>query len=133
MNDLETRNDLERREDNYPSTSTLSRQGLTAVACTAGGIFLFIMQRFAGMKAFGFIVGGIACVLGVISMLSKDSADKKAGMVIGGAGILVLLSKIGLPFISPLSGTLIGIGAVGLLALGVWNAIKFFKGLKKRS
>ena len=124
-------NDLEKSDD-YPSTSTLSKQGLTAVACTAGGLFLLILQSIAKSWV-GLIVGGIACVLGIISLLSKDSADKKAGLVIGGAGILVLLSKTGLPLIKAAAGTLIAISGVGLLALGIWNAIKFFRGLRKRS
>ena len=125
-------NDLEKSGD-YPSTSTLSKQGLTAVACTAGGLFLLILQSIARFRVLGLIVGGVACILGIISLLSKDSADKNAGLVIGGAGILVLLSKTGLPLIKAAAGTLIAISGVGLLALGIWNAIKFFRGLRKRS
>jgi len=125
-------NDLEKTGD-YPSTSTLSKQGLTAVACTAGGLFLLILQSIARFRVLGLIIGGVACVLGIISLLSKDSADKKAGMVISGAGILALLSKIGPAPLKALAGTLIAISGVGLLALGIWNAIKFFKGLRKRS
>lgn len=126
-------NDLENRNDGYPSTSTLSKQGITAVGCTAGGIFLLIMQTIARSTVLGLILGGIACVVGIISLASRDSTDKKAGAIITGAGVLVMLSKTKIPFIGPLSGVLISISAVGLLALGVWNAIKFFIGLKKRS
>ena len=126
-------NDLEKRNDGYPSTSTLSKHGITAVGCTAGGIFLLIMQTIARSTVLGLILGGIACVVGIISLASRDSTDKKAGAIITGAGVLVMLSKTKIPFIGPLSGVLISISAVGLLALGVWNAIKFFIGLKKRS
>jgi len=124
-------NDLEKRTDEYPSTSTLSKQGLTAVGCAAGGIFLLIVQALATRGPLGFIIGGIACIVSIGLLLAKDATDKKAGMIIGGAGILTLLSKV--PGIGPFAGTLITIGGVGLLALGIWNAIKFIKGLKKRS
>ena len=126
-------NDLEKRQNDYPSTSTLSKRGISAVACTAAGLFLIIMQVLARSPVLAFIVGGLACVMGIVSLMSKDATDKKAGALIGGAGILVLLSKTKLPFIGPISGTLIVIGAVGLLAMGIWNAIKFLKGLRKRS
>ena len=125
-------NDLEKKQDEYPSTSTLSKFGINAVGCTAAGLFLIIMQRFATAKGpFGLIIGGIACVIGIISLLSKDSTDKKAGMLICGTGILVMLSKI--PIIGKFTGVLVAIGAVGLIALGIVNAIKFFMGLRKRS
>jgi len=124
-------NDLEKREDEFPSTSTLSKQGLTAVACTAGGIFMLIMTALISKGPFGLIIGGAACVVSVGLLLAKDATDKKAGMIIGGVGILALLSKI--PGINVITGALFSIGGVGLIALGIWNAIKFFKGLKKRS
>ena len=121
-------NDLE-KQDEYPSTSTLSRQGLTAVGCTAGGLLLLILLPFA--LRFSLIIGGIACVFSTLLLLSKDTDDKKIGTFMGIAGVLTLLSK--LPLVGPVAGTLIGIGGFGLLAFGIWNAIKFFIGLKKRS
>ena len=126
-------NDLEPTEEESPSTSALSQQGLTAVAYTAGGIFMLLMQAITRNPVMGLIVGGIACVVGIGLFVSKDAADKKAGMVIGAAGILALLSRVGLTAVKAIAGTLIGIAGIGLLVLGFWNAIKFFKGLKKRS
>ena len=123
--------DLEKKYDEYPSTSTLSKQGITAVACTAAGIFLIILQGIIARPVAAFIIGGIVCIIGIASLLSKDTTDKKAGAIIGGAGVLVLLSTI--PRIGAIAKVLMTIGAVGLLALGIWNAIKFFRGLKKRS
>jgi len=123
-------NDIEKR-DNIPSTSSLSKLGITAISYTAGGIFLFVLQAFAGLRGIGLIAGAVVCAVGIMSLLSKDKTDKKAGAIITGAGALVLLSKI--PLITPVAATLLSIGAVGLLALGIWNGIKFFFGLKKRS
>jgi hypothetical protein len=122
--------DIEKR-DSIPSTSSLSKLGITAIGYTAGGVFLFLLQAFSRVPSIGIILGGIVCVIGIGSLLSKDPADRKAGTVITAAGALVLLSRISI--IAPVSGTLLVIGALGLLAMGIINAIKFFIGLKKRS
>jgi len=125
-------NEIKKR-DNIPSTSSLSKLGVTAVAYTAGGIFLFVLNAIARLRWLGLIAGGIVCLIGLGSFLSKDPADKKAGFIITAAGALTVLSKSGIPLITAVSSTLLSIGAVGLLALGIWNGIKFFIGLKKRS
>jgi len=124
-------NDIEKR-GGIPSTSSLSKLGVTAVAYTAGGIFLLLLQAIA-RGGFGFVLGGLVCIAGIVSFTSKDQSDKKAGAIIMAAGVLVLISKIKIPVIAPIAGVLMSIGAIGLLALGIWNGIKFFIGLKKRS
>jgi len=125
-------NDIEKR-DEIPSTSKLSKLGITAIGYTAGGVFLFILQVVSRFRVVGLIAGAVVCLLGIGSLLSKDPADRKAGVLITAAGVLAILSKSGVPVIAPITGTLLGIGAFGLLALGIWNGIKFFIGLKKRS
>jgi Fe2+ transport system protein FeoA len=122
--------DIEKR-DYIPSRSRLSKLGITAVGYTAGGIFLFLLQAFARFRGLGIVIGAVVCLIGIASFTSKDPADKKAGAVIMAAGILVLLSKV--PGIAPIAGTLLAMGAVGLLAMGIINGIKFLTGLKKRS
>jgi hypothetical protein len=126
MSDMENIN-------NIPSTSILSKLGISAVGYTAGGIFLFLLNIFSRFRVFGLIIGGIVCLVGIGSLMSKDRADKKAGVLITAAGALTILSKAGIPFLTAISGTLLSIGAVGLLVLGIINGIKFFIGLKKRS
>ena len=117
--------------DNIPSASTLSKLGITAIGYSAGGIFLFLLQAFARFRGLGIVIGALVCIIGIASFTSKDPADRKAGAIIMTAGVLAILSKI--PAVAPIAGTLLSIGAVGLLALGIWNGIKFFIGLKKRS
>jgi len=123
-------NEIEKRET-IPSATSLSKMGITAIGYCAGGIFLFLLQVFARFRGLGLVLGALVCVIGIVSFTSKDQADKKAGAVIMIAGVLALLSKI--PAVAPLAGTLLSVGAVGLLALGIWNGIKFFIGLKKRT
>jgi len=121
------------KKDDIPSTTSLSKLGISAVGYTAGGIFLILLNGFARSGVFGLIIGGIVCLLGIGSLMSKDPADRKAGYLITAAGALTILSKARIPFLTAISGTLLGIGAIGLLALGIINGIKFFIGLKKRS
>jgi hypothetical protein len=125
-------NDLEKR-DGIPSTSYLSKLGISAIGYTAGGVFLILLQVFSRLRGIGLVLGAGICVFGIASLLSKDPADRKAGALITVAGVLTILAKTGIPAITAISGTLLTIGAVGLLFLGAWNAIKFFIGLKKRS
>jgi len=125
-------NDMQKR-DEIPSTSSLSKLGITAIGYSAGGIFLFLLQAISRLRGLGLVVGAVVCVVGIVSLLSKDPDDKKAGIVIAAAGALTVLSKTNIPLITAVSGTLLSIGALGLLALGIWNGIKFFFGLKKRS
>ena len=125
-------NDIEKR-DEIPSASKLSKLGITAIGYTAGGIFLFLLNIAARLRGLGLVIGGVVCIVGIASLLSKDPADRKAGVVITAAGALAVLSRTNIPVITVISGTLLSIGAIGLLALGIWNGIKFFVGLKKRS
>jgi len=124
--------DLERIND-IPSTAEVTKLGITAIVYIAGGIFIFILQAFSKLRGLGLVAGAVVCVVGIITLMSKDLADKKAGSIITAAGALVLLSKIRIPFIAPVSATLLSIGGIGLLAMGIINGIKFLIGLKKRS
>jgi uncharacterized membrane protein len=124
--------DLDKRED-IPSASSLSKLGMTAIGYSAGGLFLFLLQILGRLRGIGLIAGVIVCVIGIVSLMSKDQADKKAGAIIAAAGALTVLSKTGIPLIMAVSSTILSIGAVGLLAMGIWNGIKFLIGLKKRS
>jgi hypothetical protein len=65
--------------------------------------------------------------------MTKDPDDRKPGILAAVAGGLAVLSRVPIKPLAALSGTLLGISALGLLALGVWNGIKFIKGLKGRS
>jgi len=125
-------NEIEKRE-NIPSTSSLSKTGVRAVGYTAAGIFLIILNIVTRAFWPGLIIGAIIAFFGIGSLRSKDPADKRAGIIITAAGLLTVLSKIPIPFIQGLSGVLLGIGAVGLIIVGIWNGIKFIIGLGKRS
>lgn len=127
MRDLKLLDD----DKDYVPANVLAKQGVAAVAGIAGGTALLVMGALPSIA--GVIVGGVATVVGIGSLLSKDPDDKKPGAVLTAAGFLAMASKVGIPVIKPLAGTFLGLGAIGMFAMGIWNGIKFIKGLKKRS
>ena len=123
------------KRDEIPSASSLSKLGVAAVGYTAAGIFLCVLNAISGIgfSLIGVVAGAAVFLIGLGSFFSKDPSDKKAGLIITTAGILTVISKSGIPFLAGASRFLLIAGAVGLLALGLINAVKFFRGLKKRS
>jgi hypothetical protein len=124
----------ERDRRNFPApVRTLEKLGVAAVADIAGGVFLFILGILgARFPPVGIILGGLSLIAGVLTVRSKDPADRKAGAVLAGGGGLAILSRAGAAFIRPLAGTLLSIGAVGLFVMGIWKGIKFLMGLRSR-
>ncbi|MDR1986049.1 MAG: hypothetical protein LBP88_03630 [Treponema sp.] len=114
----------------YTSTNVLAKQGVAAVGGIIGGAGLLLMGSLPPIA--GILVGGLAGMLGIGALLSKDPEEKKPGAIITAAGCLAVLSRLGIPVIKPLAGAFLGLGALGFLAMGIWNGIKFFKGLKRR-
>jgi len=111
----------------------LVKQGVSAVATLAGGVFVLIMAVGSQHGLFGIVLSAAALIIGVGALASKDAEAKKPGMVIAAAGVLALAVRfIPIAPIQAAAGTLLTIGAFGLLAAAVWKGIKFFKGLKTR-
>jgi hypothetical protein len=81
----------------------------------------------------GIIAGAVVAVVGLGAFFSKDPQDRKPGLLITAAGLLGILAKAPIPPLRPFAGFALGIGAVGLLALGIWKGIQFLRGLKSRS
>ncbi|MDR0642259.1 MAG: hypothetical protein LBG07_07360 [Treponema sp.] len=120
--------ELERRQPR-----TLEKQGVAAVANLAAGLFLFVLSALGGrFPIVAIILGALAGIFGIVALSSRDSADRKAGAILTAGGILAIFSRAGAAFFRPLAGTLLSIGAFGLIALGLWNGIKFIRGLKSR-
>jgi len=112
---------------------TLVKQGISAVAYLAGGVFLMLMAAGAGHGLLGIILSGAALVFGAGSLLSRERDDKKPGLVLATAGALGMIVRfVRIPLLQAAAGTVLTIGALGLLAAGVWNGIKFLRGLKTR-
>ncbi|MDR2363643.1 MAG: hypothetical protein LBD65_04430 [Spirochaetaceae bacterium] len=109
----------------------LTKQGVAAVGGIAGGILLLIMRALP--FPLGIIAGAVAALVGAGALFSKDPEDRKPGMIITLAGILAVIAGSPIPGLKNFAGFFLSIGAVGLLAMGIWKGIKFLKGLKSRS
>ncbi|GHT87004.1 hypothetical protein FACS1894137_13430 [Spirochaetia bacterium] len=116
---------------NNTPTNVLSKQGLIAIGGIAGGTALMIIRALPSF--IGLIAGVIVALIGISGIRSKDPDDRKPGILAAAAGGLAILARVPIKPLAALSGTLLGISALGLLAVGIWNGIKFLKGLKGRS
>ena len=126
-------NDIEPRRE-YTPTNVLAKQGVSAVAQIAGGVIILLMHVFSARILplgiiFGLIIGGV----GLSALFSKDPADKNPGLILTAAGILKLAFHVGVfPIVKSLAGTLLTVSSLGLLAMGIFNGIRFLMGLKSR-
>ena len=106
-------------------TNVLVRHGTTGVGGIVGGAALLILGALGG--PWGWIVGAAVAVAGgAIALSSRD--DRIAGGVVAGAGVLTILSGIGLG----IGGALLTLGGISLLAVGGVGLFKFIKGLRTR-
>ena len=107
----------------------LTKQGTQGVSAIAGGTILLILRGLAtGAGPFGWIVGGLLTLGGLAFMRSKE--DRTAGGIVAGAGVLTLLSRIGI--FPGISSFLMLIGGLGLLGVGGYSLYKFIVNLRKR-
>ena len=112
---------------------TLVKQGVSAVATLAGGVFLLVMAIGSAHGLLGIILSAAALIIGVGALASRDVDAKKPGMIIAAAGVLALVARfIRIPPLQAVAGTVLTIGAFALLATAVWKGFKFFRGLKTR-
>ena len=124
----------------------ITNAGVRGVGATVGGLALFIVQGISGFLGGigGLVIGGLSFVLGASSMKSHSSTDKRGGAIAMVAGAVLALPGLG-HFLGPIpviggilkaaagfSGFVIGAGAVGLIGYGVYNIVKFVRGLKSR-
>ena len=104
-----------------------SKYGVLMVGCLVGGFVLFILKALPGF--FAFVIGAVLLFFGYGILTSKKTNDKIAGLVIIAAGALTIFSKF--PFLKHPAQWLLRVGAIALLVLAVWNAIKFFLSLRR--
>jgi hypothetical protein len=117
-------------------TNKVAKSGMAAVGGIGGGIVVAILGALSGLPWFiGVAAGALVGIVGLGALGSKDPGDKFPGVIATGAGALTIAAN--LPIIKSLLGGparfFLGIGAFALIAVGIWNAIKFFKGMKSRS
>jgi len=110
----------------------LVKQGTSAVAYLAGGIFLMILTFAGKLPILGIILSLAAVVIGVGALVSRDREDKKPGLILTAAGVMGMVLRFGIPILKPIAGFILGLSALSLFAMGIWKGIKFLIGLKSR-
>lgn len=114
------------------SKNTLSKTGVNAVFQIAGGVVLAVLGALPVLLST--IVGGALTIIGLAGVSSRDTEDKKIGIVLTLAGAATVLSRHGvLKILKAAGGLVLHAGAFALIGLGLFNAIKFIIGIKKRS
>ena len=109
----------------------LVKLGISAVACLSGGAF-FMAMLVAARGFLGIVLPAAALVIGIGALLSRDRGDKKPGLVIALGGVMGLAMRFAIPVLKPFAATILTIGALGLIAAGLWKGIRFLLGLKSR-
>jgi hypothetical protein len=106
--------------------SQVTRSGVKGVGAVAGGAGLLVLAGIAAIPVIGIIAGAVIAVVGFALMTSRS--DRGAGVVAIVAGAATLLGAIipGLRWLLWLPG-------IGLLGVGIWSLIRFFRGVKSRS
>lgn len=125
------------------NSKDVSSAGARGIGATLGGVGLMVATAVAGAfgGVVGLVLGGIALVIGASGLRGHAAADKTGGAITLGAGALLAVTGLAhfplhIPIITGLarfSSGLVGIAAVGLIGYGVFNLIKFRKGLKSRT
>ena len=117
----------------------LVKQGMRGLGGIAGGAGLFVLRLFTGgvlihlplnltLSLSGLVAGGLVTLVGLAIGASRE--DRRAGLAVAAAGLLTLAAS--LPLVGGLGSRLMGIGAVGLLAFGVVNLLRFLRNLRRR-
>jgi len=104
------------------------KQALMGIGGIGGGIAIWALSGLPMLA--GIIVGGIIGVIGLA--LSSSSKDRTAGLITLGAGALLAISKIPIPFLHGISGFILGVAGLGLLVVGGISLFKFIKNLNAR-
>jgi hypothetical protein len=105
---------------------SIVKYGMNAAGGVIGGILMLSLRHLPFVPAL--IVGGIFALAGLLITRSRE--DRTTGSVLAGAGILIAVA--GIPVIGAIAGFLMVISGIGLLAIGVVNIVRFFKGLRSR-
>jgi len=125
-------NELTRR-DGYQPTTNFFKLIFTAVGFIAAGAYLLVLIILPDAPfMFGLIIG-VVFSSGIGAFLSRDPVDKRTGILIIAAGILIVLSQIDAGILQKISNYLLIGGVIVLFTLGIINIVRFIKGLKNRS
>ncbi|HOX49482.1 MAG TPA: hypothetical protein P5165_05065 [Spirochaetia bacterium] len=122
----------------------ITNSGVRGIGATVGGLALFFLRglstAFGGFLGLG--LGALSFIVGASSVKSASKADKVGGSIAMGAGIVLALPGAArllhvVPVVGGIlgvaagfSGWVIGAGALALVGYGVFNIVKFVRGIR---
>jgi hypothetical protein len=126
-------NEPEWRDAN-PTTADLPNKGRTVILCIAGGIVLGVLT-FIGMRIrpVGLAAGMFAFVSGITMLVRRRKVNVKISIMVAVAGFLMLLANPRFGVVAGFAGYFLIVGALGLIVLGLFKAVKLCWDLGNRS
>ena len=118
--------------DNYPmNTSEARERGTRGIMAAGAGLGLWIVNGLLFLPVFrmpllSWIVGGTLAFVGASGLFGKQKIDKSYGLLFLGAGASIAL-------LPGLTRMILGLGGLGLVSFGIYNIVKFVKGLRNRA
>jgi hypothetical protein len=126
-------NEPEWRDAN-PQTADLPDRGRAVIFCIVGGLVLGILA-FLGLRIrpIGLAAGSFAFLIGIGMLIRRKKYNFKMSLVVTIAGFLMLLANPRFGVVAGFAGYFLITGAIGLVAFGLFKAIKLAWELGKRS
>ena len=116
--------------DYYPADANdVRRNGMRGVISSGAGVAMLLFNTLLHLPVVGWILGGGLIALGIMGLIGKARTDKTTGMLLIGAGAL----GIGSFLLKGLTSFFLGAAGIGLIGYGIFNLVKFVKGLKSRA
>jgi uncharacterized membrane protein YkgB len=121
-------------KDANPATADLPNKGRMVILYIVGGVVLGALA-FIGMKIrpVGLAAGTFAFITGITTLIRRRKYYGKIGIVLAVAGFLMLLANPRFGIVAGFAGYFLIVGALGLVVLGLFKAVKLSWDLGKRS
>jgi hypothetical protein len=112
-------------KDVNPATADLPNKGRTVILCIVGGIVLGVLA-FLGMKIrpVGLAAGMFAFISGITMLARRRRFNSKISVMVTVAGFLMLLANPRFGVVAAFAGYFLIVGALGLIVLGLFKAVK---------
>ena len=119
--------------DANPETADLPNKGRTVIMLIVGGLVLGVLA-FIGtrIRPVGLGAGVLALFSGIGILLRRQKARYKTGLALTAAGFLLLLANPRFGVVAGFAGYFLITGAIALVAVGLFKAIKLSWELGKR-
>ena len=120
-------------KDANPATADLPNKGRMVILYIVGGVVLGALA-FIGMKIrpVGLAAGTFAFITGITTLIRRRKYHAKLGIVLAVAGFLMLLANPRFGIVAGFAGYFLIVGALGLVVLGLFKAVKLSWDLGKR-